>query len=99
MARITMPVMITVYVYSKVITVVIKLPIPPPPRSRRYLNSAQRLDTKPQAHESTPSLAVLDKSAGHIDRLARRVDRLPCGGPSKSVVVVASVSVARVPLW
>ncbi|KAL2289659.1 hypothetical protein FJTKL_01897 [Diaporthe vaccinii] len=37
-----------------------------------------------------PRLAVLDKSAGHIDLLARWVDRVPRGGPSKSVVVVAS---------
>ena len=46
----------------------------------------------------TPSLAVLDKSAGHVDRLARRVDGLPRGSPRKSMVVVASVRVARVPL-
>lgn len=55
-------------------------------------------ESNPQVLLNTSWLAVLDKGAGHIDRLARRVDRLSSGGPSKSLIVVASVCVARVPL-
>lgn len=62
-----------------------------------------QLSTNTGNHEvqvllNTSWLAVLDESAGHVDRLACRIDRLSRGGPSKSVIVVASVRVARVPL-
>lgn len=73
--RFMMPFVINVSIYSKVITVVINSFLHSSEALASQLNS--RPNIKPPIHKSTPSLAVLDKGAGHIDGLARRVDRIP----------------------